>query len=166
MRAAVESTATSSSGGRPPHRAGWYDCGVGAEAVRSAAVRSRGRTLAACYLLLQAVAVPVWWTALASSPGFRAVFELGDPAVLDAFLPADVAFAAASAAAGFLAAAGHRAAPVLAAGTLGAVVCSTAMTCAHAAAAGTGAVGVAAMVCAVLGSLAALLLLLRDGNPR
>jgi hypothetical protein len=51
-----------------------------------------GRRLFAGYLVVQALAGVVWWSALALSPTLRSWFELspGRPEAVDAFLVADV----------------------------------------------------------------------------
>ena len=116
---------------------------------------------AGAYLLLQGVAVAVWWSALSASEVFRAWFELGDRTVLDGYLLPDVAFAAASVAAGVLAVRGRPSAVVLAATTLGAVLYSTLSTFAHVAASGSGTIGAVAMTGASAGTGAALLVLRR-----
>lgn len=122
---------------------------------------ARAVAAARAYLLLQGLAVPAWWAALARWEGFRAPFELGGRGVLDGFLVPDVALAAASLCAAVLAGARPRAGAALAALTCGAVLYSTALTCAYAAAAGSGGVGAVAMGLATAGSAAALLVLQR-----
>lgn len=112
--------------------------------------------LAAWYLALQGVAVALWWSTLLAWPAFRAVFELGDRAVLQSFLLPDVGFGVVSLVAGRLVATGSRLAAPLAGVTVGAVGYSTAMTIGHVAAAGLGAVGAVAMTCATLGSAVSL----------
>lgn len=112
--------------------------------------------LAAWYLALQGVAVAVWWATLLTWPAFRAVFELGDRAVLRSFLLPDVGFGVVSLVAGRLVATGSRLAAPLTGVTAGAVGYSTAMTVGHVATAGAGAVGAVAMACATLGSVVSL----------
>lgn len=117
--------------------------------------------LAGSYLLLQAVAVGAWWAALSASATFRAGFELGDPAVLNGYRLPDAALAAASVAAAVLALRARPSAGVLAAVTLGVVLCSTLATVADVVASGSGTIGAAAMAGASAGTAAALLLLRR-----
>ncbi|WP_432574938.1 hypothetical protein [Kineococcus sp. SYSU DK005] len=130
----------------------------------SARPGTRAVAAARAHLLLQGLAVPAWWAALARWEGFRAPFELGARSVLDGFLVPDVVLAAASLGAAVLAGARPRAGAALAALTCGAVLYSTALTCAYAAAAGTGGVGAVAMALAAAGSAAALLVLQRSAR--
>ncbi|RCK71244.1 hypothetical protein DT076_01990 [Desertihabitans brevis] len=106
------------------------------------------RRLAAAYLAAQGVAVGLWWALLALRPDVRALFELGDPALLDAYLPPDVVLGLASLAAARLVTTAHPAAPVLTGLVLGAVGYGTAMTVGQVLGGGQGWLGLLAMAAA------------------
>jgi hypothetical protein len=104
--------------------------------------------LAAAYLAAQGLAVGLWWALLATWPGFRSLFELGERRVLDAFGPPDALFAAACLVAARLALTGHRRAEVATGVVLGAVGYGTALTLVHVVSAGRGWLGLVAMLAA------------------
>ncbi|WP_114560086.1 hypothetical protein [Desertihabitans aurantiacus] len=124
------------------------------------------RRLASAYLAAQGVAVGVWWALLALRPDVRALFELGEPALLDAYLPPDVVLAVVSLTASRFAATAHPAAPVLTGAVLGAIGYGTAMTVGQVLGAGQGWIGLVAMVAGTAATAACLLVVgRREAEP-
>lgn len=113
--------------------------------------RPDAASLAVVYLSAQAALAALWWVLLLTVPAVRAPFEVADddPAVLDAFLTADIiVFIGGSAAAAI---AVHRGAPAAAAlcwFLAGGVASATALLMALAVSLGAGVVGIVPMTAA------------------
>ena len=132
---------------------------------------SRFRTnLAAGYLVAQAVLTVVWWTLLRTSSDARSAFELApEPAVLDAFLVADLAVFVVGSLASAVAI--HRGWPSRTAFvwfTAGGVVSATVFLLALVVDAGSSAAGVAPMLAASIATVGVAVLVTptaADGPP-